>query len=99
MTMPKKLLSTDLDLILELEHVKRYGKPLEGDEQAKANLRALEKVQALIIRHVEPHSPVRFSFRREAKQDHRCSYCNSGWTERSPDYMLIRLPHTNAESR
>jgi hypothetical protein len=84
--MAKKLLSTDFNLILELEHVKRFGKPLEGDEQAKVNLRVLEEVQALIERHVLPHSPVGIQILRKAIPDYRCSYCNSGWTEASSDY-------------
>ena len=83
--MPRKHLDTSFNLILELEHVKRYPL-LEGEAHEKANRRVLDEIEALITRHVAPRSPVNFAFRREAERDYRCEFCNTPWTEKSETY-------------
>lgn len=85
--MPRKHLDTRFNLILEIQHVKRYPYPLlEGEAQEKSRRDALDTVEALIKQHVVPHSPVDFVFRREAIRDYRCEFCDGAWTEESETY-------------
>jgi hypothetical protein len=84
--MPRKHLDTSFDLILELEHVKRYGKPIEGEEHERVQKAAADEIMALIRRHVIPHAPVGFHMFAKATRDYRCSYCNCNWTEKSETY-------------
>ena len=83
--MPRTHLDTSFNLVLELEHLKRYPL-LKGEAHEKANLAAMDEVEALIRRHVIPHSPVNLAFRREATRDYRCGFCNAPWTEKSETY-------------
>ena len=83
--MPRKHLDTSFNLVLELDHVKRYPL-LEGEAHEEANRAAMDEVEVLIKRHVSPHSRVNFTIVREATRDYRCVFCNAPWTEKSETY-------------